>query len=756
MNPKNFEKFVIESMKNALRSDNLLGFDFWCSHDVSREYTFNEAEYGLGLLRTQSFQAVRLKIKHKSIKTCIRLRISPMDSREKFCYNDFMKTSAYQQLKNAYFSGDLSVSYTLRSDDITKGEKPQGTPYVSREDKFDENGFAKETQSCISVCKRGGGYYITLVTHVQSVSEYGLNLPFNFMGKKNLGGWRNQYLFNSPYSSDDNRQIFCYLTNPNGKNLLVLSLGRADGWKMDYSLFSGGQYFENLKFLYSFDRAYKRGAAENGGEKTKLLRLYIAEVKDYAAALEKAAELKKLPAAYYEKSYVKLGEKLKIGIYGDCDYVKIGAFKKGARGEKILVKTGENGEKYAEIQPKKYGLWSVFPYKTGKKGLNCTFFAYENTQNLYKKSVFSVKNSDLATGDGNLCEWKCHVAAILRYMQKYGKSPALVKKIKPELDLITTRNESEAKARQTIFYKARAGYPAYHVFDSTRIQEQFFGVTILLDAYKLFGTKKYLTYAVKTLECALKHYQKIDGRIETRFESTPKNESEDYTTVCCPLIPVVEVAAYLKEIQPEKSAYFYACAEKMAEYVYNRGVLFPTETDWQTLAEPFVEEGSISCSALTLLYYCARVKRVEKYVTRAKEFLDIHDNWEIRAHIAPMYYSSLRWWETKWEGDKDGNALCCGHAWTIWRAEADYRYYEVTGDKAYLERAKNGFMSNFSKIAANGQSYACYQPDYITGGGFTTRGEDVNFKVVRDFPKQTDSGLSRYVWIRYADGINLE
>lgn len=47
--PKNFEKFVIESMKNALRSENLWGFDFWCSHDVSREYTFNEAEYGLGL-----------------------------------------------------------------------------------------------------------------------------------------------------------------------------------------------------------------------------------------------------------------------------------------------------------------------------------------------------------------------------------------------------------------------------------------------------------------------------------------------------------------------------------------------------------------------------------------------------------------------------------------------------------------------------------------------------------------------------------
>lgn len=32
-------------------------------------------------------------------------------------------------------------------------------------------------------------------------------------------------------------------------------------------------------------------------------------------------------------------------------------------------------------------------------------------------------------------------------------------------------------------------------------------------------------------------------------------------------------------------------------------------------------------------------------------------------------------------GDADGPAICCGHAWTIWRAEADYLYYALTGDE---------------------------------------------------------------------------
>lgn len=45
--------------------------------------------------------------------------------------------------------------------------------------------------------------------------------------------------------------------------------------------------------------------------------------------------------------------------------------------------------------------------------------------------------------------------------------------------------------------------------------------------------------------------------------------------------------------------------------------------------------------------------------------------------------------------------------------------------------------------------------DYITSGGFTTHGEEENFRIVHDFPKQTDSGLSRYVWIRYSDGVEF-
>ena len=134
------------------------------------------------------------------------------------------------------------------------------------------------------------------------------------------------------------------------------------------------------------------------------------------------------------------------------------------------------------------------------------------------------------------------------------------------------------------------------------------------------------------------------------------------------------------------------------------------------------------------------------------EILNVHAAWVTKTPIAQMYRSSLRWWETRWEGDKDGPALCMGHAWSIWRAEADYWAYVATNDEKWLKKAKGGFGGNLAKINEEGKSFAIYHADYIVGGGFM-KGVKVRYEVVDKYPKQTDSGLSRYVWIRMADTL---
>ena len=107
----------------------------------------------------------------------------------------------YDRLKSEFFVDDLSVSYTLKTDDITKGAKPQGTPYVSRKGLFDENGINAETNSRLSVSRKNGGFLLDLKTSDNDdLSEFGLNLPLKFMGKKNCGGWKN-------FAIDESRRL---------------------------------------------------------------------------------------------------------------------------------------------------------------------------------------------------------------------------------------------------------------------------------------------------------------------------------------------------------------------------------------------------------------------------------------------------------------------------------------------------------------------------------------------------------------------
>ena len=99
--------------------------------------------------------------------------------------------SAYEELKNKYFIDDFSVSYTLKSDDITKGEKPPMSPYTARKEYFSD-GEASFTQTKLEVRRDGNGYMISAKSRSEKISQFGLNLPFNLMGKKNGGGWKRQ------------------------------------------------------------------------------------------------------------------------------------------------------------------------------------------------------------------------------------------------------------------------------------------------------------------------------------------------------------------------------------------------------------------------------------------------------------------------------------------------------------------------------------------------------------------------------------
>lgn len=632
--------------------------------------------------------------------------------------------------------GKISVCYTWKTDDITNGEKPRSTPYVDRTGEFLYNGelYHSETQTRLKAERYGEGLLFIAERDGDFLSEWGLNFPFNFMGKPSGGDYENQFLLNSPYITPERDFMSFYLSKPNGNNLLLAVKSGGVGWKMDYSSYQGGHFQLNLKIFGSFDKAYGQG---KGNKKLEILLL---PVTDYADALEQLSKIHGVPFLYPIVSNGVLGDKTPLMKFGQVDKII----------EEHDGKLREIGDEYTFDSE---GESRLTPYFQGKKGATVTVYGYSSLIDLYKKSMDSVDLSVVAQTDGNLCEHQCWAAAMLRFLLRYqdrltaAEVEIYERKVKTLLDVITEKDPEKAIARRTILNVPFEGYPAYNIFRSRRIQEQFFGITILLDAYKYFQEREYLEYALGATDCLLDNYQGADGRLET----SQCGNDEDYTTVCCAMIPIVDMANFLKDRKPEHSEKYFLAARKMAEYLYMRGQSFPTEGGKGEYVE--MEDGSISCTALSLLYYCRNVERVGRYVQKAKAVLDLHESWVMKTPICQMQNSSLRWWETQWEGDQDGPAFCCGHAWTIWRAEADYLYYALTGDEGYLIKAKNGFGTNFAKIQPDGTSYSIYNVDDINGGGFHDRCEEITFKIADKFAHITDSGISRYVWIRANDTL---
>ncbi len=639
-------------------------------------------------------------------------------------------------------NGDkISICYTLKSDDITIGKKPSCTPYQDKKDYFiSDNSFyyTEKTNSKLKVEKLENGLVFELTADNDSLSEYGINLPFNFMGKLDGGGWKNQFLFNSPYIFEDSDIKYFYLTKPNGNNLLIAILSSANGWKMDYSPHSWGHYFVNLKLLANFDKAYGQKTNEN------YLKFAILPVTTFDSCLEALEKLYDAPFLDYEVGGGKIGSKIKLIPYGSPD----------------TIIEEHNGKQFAfpfseEYEITKEGETVLFPLKNGKKGAPVSVFGYKSLVDLYKKSMDTV-DLDLIEHhtDSNLCEHQSWASAMLRFLLKYKNELTLdevdvyEKKLKFLLNIMTEEDEGKAIPRRTILNVPHDDYLPFNVYKSRRVQELSAGIIILLDAYKYFKDEKYLKYAKGATTCLISYYQKEDGRIEVDWGN---NAKDDYTTVCAPIIPITDMANYLKDIDAEFSRMCKDSADKIAKYLYNRGLRFPTEGGNSKETEEEMEDGSISCTALSLLYYCKNISRKEDYIKKAKEILDLHENWVIKTPICQMHGSTLRWWETGWEGDADGPAICAGHAWSIWRGEADYLYYEITGDEAYLLKSKNTFMTNLSKIDKHGYSYSTYNPDMINGGGFHCDCSKINYSIAKKFSQIKDSGISRYVWIRIND-----
>ena len=232
-----------------------------------------------------------------------------------FNKNTFQITDTRDPADKVFTRGVMRVCYTLNTDDITKGEKPNFTPYNDRIGEFD--GELKNAQTCaaLDVKAYADGIEFTLKSDAQNISEFGIDLPFNFMGKKDGGGWRNQFMLNSPYISPNREILYFYLARPNGNNI-VIAAKNASGFKIDYSPYCYAHFLTGIKIFADFDKAYGMPRKDNA------VTFAVLPVKDFDDCLNKLSRYYGLPFVACDINGGEVGSKINVKIYGKCYNIK--------------------------------------------------------------------------------------------------------------------------------------------------------------------------------------------------------------------------------------------------------------------------------------------------------------------------------------------------------------------------------------------------------------------------------------------------
>lgn len=629
-------------------------------------------------------------------------------------------------------AGAGSFCYTLKGADIKTDEN--FVPYADEASAYDSvfgdgnhikcrnDEFDVDTTYTVN----GESLIIESKSNDERLAQFGIDLNLNFITKNN-SSVPGQLLPSSPYTSCDGKKMYFIMPIIDCGFAVVIAKTPCKAWKTLYL----GQ-IQTVRMLSSLPDYFDKGANTD-------ISLEIRFSKTIEECYDEIRRSYECPMIRPEITGT-FDTYLELDILGDADYI----VARSEYGEKkIDVMNGK-----AKVTSDVYGRYEVIPYRNGEAGLDTVIWFGEDVDELFEKSCDSVKKP--YHGDQNLCEGMVWCWSLICYMRAY-KSKKYLGMVEDALKTVMGEKEPFIE-RQTIVPYALDGVPAYHIYRSVRIQEQFFGISILIEMFKFTNERKYLDFAIAAAKTVIDTYQQENGAFVTFSE-------KDYTTVCAPMIPIVDLAVLLRDMHEEDAEYFARGARKTAEHLLARGLYFPTEGGIKGATNKVMEDGSISCTALSLLYYCRYMEYVPEYVEFSKKVLDFHDWWRSYTPDVRIYMSTMRWWETKWEGDATGCAICCGHAWSIWRAEADLHMAVVTKDPKYFISSWNGYMTNFSKIYKDGSTYACYQPDYFPGGGLegirryllnlSEEDHAKKYEIVHDYPKHKDNSLSRYVWVRF-------
>lgn len=560
--------------------------------------------------------------------------------------------------------------------------------------------------------------YINMKAENNIFDQVGLALDLDFMDKKQDGPIEDQLLPNYIYSGSEGSSKFVVFRRISGESVLILGTTPLEAWRIvyDYHTLNG---FQLVSRFDSNIKSHSKGCDQTIG----------ARISFHATPLDAVSEAEKVLGICIPRLTVSggaIGTNIPFTVGDNCKKIEVIS----PAGNVTSVSVNE-----PMISLKEEGFYKIkCQSKLSKECGEAVVYSYPDIKTLFIRATDAIDKPYHC--DFNLCEGAMWLWSLLIRSRMFGIDKSYEWRIAEHFDEnLYLREGDEEHNLERIVPFAHDEFSPYHLYKTSRIQNSVTLALIQAEAFKVYNNRWYLDLSARYMTNLVRDHLSETGALLTNHCG---DIGIDYTTVTCCVIGFTEVSQLLRAERDSRWQMLHNAAIKMADHLVKRGLNFPTEGSG---GRRFTEEGSISCTALTLLHVYMFIESKPEYLATAEQILKFHDAWNIITPDARMYYSSLRWWETHWEGDADGSGINSGHAWTLWKAEANYLYALCTGD---FKRAMNsycGYITNLCKVRADGGMYTCFTPDYITSKPTPNR-------VGHQFPQNVDHSMPYYLWCR--------
>lgn len=590
----------------------------------------------------------------------------------------------------------------------------------------------------------------------------GLDLDVAFMDLRQNDPPEWQYTVQCPYRSEDRSLCYVYLARPRPPGMLIACLTPAAGWRLRYGRNGCAPFAFRLpmhavlglqmlaRFDSALDPASRPGPVRFG--------VRISFPRDLAEARARIVDELSVPLLSAPTLGGEVGTILDFQVDGPAAGAELVA--PDGRREPVELRGAGGGASVGEVALRAEGFHLLRAWNSAGRGSDLVLHAGAPWLETLRRSLSTLDPIPPSNAEGSYWahamslarSWLgpdprqdalLHDALVRIHMQ--GLSPAKEPPAAPGEPTTVARGMPRregcylgAPCPEPHDFRGKRFSP-FHLFEHDRVQDAFALIQLYLLAATSFGRDEFLDHAVRVAEAHIADNIDASGRVYCL--TADGRDTHDYTTVIAPLQALVDLVVELERRGDGRAGSFRETSRRVADFLVRRGLDFPTEG-----VPPHVrwtEDGSIACTALSLLYAYHFLDRRPEYLESAGRVLDYHEPWGLDVPDVRMNGSSYRYWETQWEGDREGRAINAGHAWTLWRAEALYYWALATGDARRLVQSWNGYRTNFCKFQPDGRTFACFTPDFVPD-------RPRRFALAHRYPEQTDHSLAFYLWPRAA------